>query len=102
MFRYYLLLAVYSLKRSRIITTLMILAIGLGIGASMTMITVLHVMSGDPLPDRSAQLYVPFIDPLPVSNDSKSAACGARRTSGRDGGGHAAGSAAASDASPIL
>jgi putative ABC transport system permease protein len=72
MFRYYLLLAVYSLKRSRIITTLMILAIGLGIGASMTMITVLHVMSGDPLPERSAQLYVPFIDPLPVSNDSKS------------------------------
>jgi putative ABC transport system permease protein len=38
----------------------------------MTMITVLHVMSGDPLPDRSAQLYVPLIDPMPVSNDTKS------------------------------
>ncbi|HTC26188.1 ABC transporter permease [Dyella sp.] len=72
MFGYYLLLALYSLKRSRVITTLMILAIGLGIGASMTMITVLHVMSGDPLPDRSAQLYVPLIDPMPVSNDTKS------------------------------
>jgi putative ABC transport system permease protein len=71
MFGYYLLLALYSLKRSRVITTLMILAIGLGIGASMTMITVLHVMSGDPLPDRSAQLYVPLIDPMPVSNDTK-------------------------------
>ncbi|GGA27087.1 ABC transporter permease [Dyella nitratireducens] len=68
MFRYYLLLAAYSFKRSRLLTALMILAIGLGIGASMTMITVLHVMSGDPLPGRSAQLYVPVIDPHPVSN----------------------------------
>lgn len=68
MFGYYLALAVRSLKRSRTITALMILAIGLGIGASMTMITVLRVMSGDPLPGRSAHLYVPFIDPHPLSH----------------------------------
>jgi len=68
MFGYYLLLAAYSFKRNRILTALMILAIGLGVGASMTMITVLHVMSGDPLPGRSAHLYVPVIDPHPVSN----------------------------------
>ena len=67
MFGHYLMLAVYSLKRSRLITALMILAIGLGIGASMTMITVLHVMSDDPLPGRSGQLYVPVIDPRPLS-----------------------------------
>lgn len=72
MFGYYFLLALYSLRRSRVITTLMILAIGLGIGASMTMITVLHVMSGDPLPDRSGQLYVPSIDPMPIRNETKS------------------------------
>jgi putative ABC transport system permease protein len=68
MLGYYGLLALYSFKRSRIITALMVLAIGLGIGASMTMITVLHVMSGDPLPGRSAQLYVPVIDPHPISD----------------------------------
>lgn len=69
MFAYYLTLAVYSLKRSRLITAMMILAIGLGIGASMTMITVLHVMSDDPLPGRSGQLYVPLIDAQPVSDN---------------------------------
>ncbi|GLQ93849.1 ABC transporter permease [Dyella acidisoli] len=67
MLGYYSLLALSSFKRSRIITALMVLAIGLGIGASMTMITVLHVMSGDPLPGHSAHLYVPVIDPHPIS-----------------------------------
>ena len=67
MFGYYLDLAWRSLKRTPILTGLMVLAIGLGIGAAMTMITVLHVMSGDPLPGRSAHLYRPFIDPLPLS-----------------------------------
>jgi putative ABC transport system permease protein len=41
----------------------MVLAIAVGIGASMTMLTVLHVLSGDPLPGRSAHLYYPQIDP---------------------------------------
>ena len=63
MFRYYLDLALRSLKRNRALTALMVLAIALGIGASMTTLTVLHVLSGDPLPGRSAQLYYPQIDP---------------------------------------
>ncbi|CAM5245280.1 ABC transporter permease [Rhodanobacter lindaniclasticus] len=66
MFGYYLDLALRSLKRSPILTGLMVLAIGLGIGASMTMVTVLHVMTNDPLPGRSAQLYTPHLDPLPL------------------------------------
>ena len=66
MFGYYLNLALRSLKRTPILTGLMVLAIGLGIGASMTMLTVLHVMTDDPLPGRSAQLYTPHLDPLPV------------------------------------
>ena len=69
MFGYYLTLALHSLKRSKVLTALMILAIGLGIGASMTMITVLHVMSGDPLPGRSAQLYVPQLDARPLARN---------------------------------
>ena len=63
---YYFALALRSLMRSRVLTALMVLAIGLGIGASMTMIAVLHAMSGDPLPGRSAQLYVPQLDPRPL------------------------------------
>jgi putative ABC transport system permease protein len=67
MFGYYLDLALRSLRHNKRLTTLMVLAIGLGIGASMTMITVLHVMSSDPLPGRSAQLYYPHLDPLPLN-----------------------------------
>jgi putative ABC transport system permease protein len=67
MFGYYLDLALRSLKRTPVLTGLMVLAIGLGIGASMTMLTVLHVMTEDPLPGRSAHLYVPHIDPLPAT-----------------------------------
>lgn len=67
MFSYYLDLAVHSLKRSPILTALMVLAIGLGIGASMTMITVLHVMSGDPLPGRSGTINAPHLNPLPLN-----------------------------------
>ncbi|MGH8377923.1 MAG: ABC transporter permease [Gammaproteobacteria bacterium] len=66
MFGYYLSLALHSLKRSPVLTGLMVLAIGLGIGASMTMITVLHVMTDDPLPGRSAKLFVPMLDPRPL------------------------------------
>lgn len=66
MFGYYLDLAWRSLMRNKVLTSLMVLAIGLGIGASMTMLTVLHVMSGDPLPGRSGHLYRPFINPLPL------------------------------------
>lgn len=63
MFSYYLDLAFRSLKRNKVLTALMVLAIALGIGASMTTLTVLHVLSGDPLPGRSAHLYYPQIDP---------------------------------------
>ena len=49
MFAYYLRLALLSLKRNRILTALMVAAIALGIGMSMTSLTVLHVMSGNPL-----------------------------------------------------
>ncbi|MBN8922570.1 MAG: ABC transporter ATP-binding protein [Rhodanobacter sp. 68-29] len=63
MFGYYLDLALHGLKRNRALTALMVLAIALGIGASMTTLTVLHVLAGDPLPGRSGSLYYPQIDP---------------------------------------
>jgi putative ABC transport system permease protein len=62
MFGYYLDLALRSLKRNKALTALMVIAIALGIGASMTTLTVLHVLSGDPLPGRSSTLYYPQLD----------------------------------------
>ena len=62
MFGYYLDLALRSLKRNKALTALMVLAIALGIGASMTTLTVLHVLSGDPLSGKSSTLYYPQLD----------------------------------------
>jgi putative ABC transport system permease protein len=64
-FGYYLELAIRSLKRNRLLTVLMVLAIAIGIGASMTTLTVMHLLSGDPLPSKSAHLYFPQVDPTP-------------------------------------
>ncbi len=57
MFGYYLDLALRSFGRNRMLTALMMLAIALGIGTSMTTLTVMHVLSGDPIPQKSAQLF---------------------------------------------
>ncbi len=62
MFGYYLKLAFRSLRRNIILTTLMVIAIGVGIGASMTMLTIFRAASGDPIPQKSSQLFVPQID----------------------------------------
>ncbi len=63
MFAYYCSLAMRSFKRNKALTALMVLAIALGIGASMTTLTVFHVLSGDPIPQKSDKLFYPRIDP---------------------------------------
>ncbi|GLQ98973.1 ABC transporter permease [Dyella mobilis] len=65
MFGYYVQLAFQSLRRNRVLTALMILAIAVGIGASMTTLTVMRILSGDPLPGRSAQIFYPQVDANP-------------------------------------
>ena len=62
MFGYYFNLALRSLQRNMVFTALMIIAIGVGIGASMTMLTIFRAASGDPIPQKSAQLFTPQID----------------------------------------
>lgn len=63
MFTYYLDLARRSLRRNVALTALMIVAIAFGVGASMTTLTVLHVLSADPIPGKSRQLYYVQLDP---------------------------------------
>ena len=62
MFSYYLKLGWLSIRRNPFLSALMIAAIAVGIGASMTIITVNHVMSGNPIPQKSDQLFYVQLD----------------------------------------
>jgi putative ABC transport system permease protein len=62
MFNYYLQLGLISLKRNPILTALMVLGIALGIAASMTSLTLLHIMGGDPIPWKSDKLHYVQLD----------------------------------------
>ena len=64
---YYFRLALRSLRANPMLSALMVLALAVGIGTCMTTLTVLHVLSGDPLPGRSAHLYYPQIDPRGIA-----------------------------------
>jgi len=70
MFIYYLQLALHSLKRSPALTALMIIIMAIGVAASMTTYAVFRAVSGDPLPDKSAQLFVPQIDNAGPQNNA--------------------------------
>jgi len=63
MFTYYLDLALRSLRRNVALTVLMLVAIAFGVGASMTTLTVLHVLSADPIPDKSDKLFYVQLEP---------------------------------------
>jgi putative ABC transport system permease protein len=62
MFGYYLKLAMKSIRRNPILSLLMVTAIGLGIGASMTTVTVNYLMSSNPIPHKSDQLFYVQLD----------------------------------------
>lgn len=62
MFSYYLQLGMRSLKRNPILTALMVFGIALGIAASMTTLTVMHLMGSDPIPWKSDKLHYVQMD----------------------------------------
>ncbi len=57
MFSYYVDLSWRSIKRTPLVSALMIIAIGIGIGVTMISLSVYHMMSLDPIPNKSSQLY---------------------------------------------
>lgn len=63
MFRYYFLLGIKSLRRNPALTALMVLTLAIGVAASVSTLTILHVMSGDPIPQKSDRLFTAIIDP---------------------------------------
>lgn len=68
MFRYYLGLGFRSLRRNPVLTALMVLTLSVGVAASMTTLTILRGMSGDPIPQKSDRLFVPLVDNRPAGN----------------------------------
>jgi len=73
MFAYYLRLAWISIRQSYGLSLLMVLAIGLGIGAAMTTVTVNYLMSANPIPTKSEQLFYVQLDswdPHQPANDN--------------------------------
>lgn len=62
MFAYNLGLALRNLRRNVGMTAVMIIAVSVGIGASMTLLTALRAMSADPIPAKSGRLFSVRID----------------------------------------
>ena len=62
MLRYYFLLGLRSLRRNPALTALMVLTLAIGVAASVSTLTILHVMSGNPLPHKRDRLFVPLLD----------------------------------------
>jgi len=62
MLTYYLRLALKSLRRTPVITALMIAAIALGVGVCITTLTVYRLMSGNPIKHRNDVLYAVTLD----------------------------------------
>jgi putative ABC transport system permease protein len=62
MFRYNLELAIHGLRRFPRSTVLVVLTVALGLAACMTTLTLLHVLTADPLPGRSQHMYQAWVD----------------------------------------
>ena len=65
MFTYYFDLALRSFRSARGLTALMVLTVAMGIGASITTLATFRALSGDPLPDHSADLLRVQLDARP-------------------------------------
>jgi putative ABC transport system permease protein len=59
MFRYYFSSGVRSLRRNPALTALMVLTLAIGVAASVATLTILHVMSGNPIPHKSDRSWSP-------------------------------------------
>lgn len=62
MLNYYIKLALLSIRRNPVLSALMMTAIAVGIGAFMTMLTVYHIQSGNPIWWKDEVLFHPQVD----------------------------------------
>jgi putative ABC transport system permease protein len=61
-FKYNIKLALKSMRRNPIMTVLMVAAVAVGIGVSMTTLTVYYMMSSNPIPEKSDVLFAITLD----------------------------------------
>lgn len=66
MLNYYLWLGWRNLRRNPVLTTLMVLILAIGVAASVSTLTILHVMSADPIPQKSQRLFTVELDSQPL------------------------------------
>ncbi len=66
MFIHYILLGLRSLRRNPALTALMVLTLAIGVAASVSTMTIVHIMSVDPIPAKSARLFTPMFDNGPL------------------------------------
>ncbi len=59
---YDLQLALTSIRKTPVLSALMVAAIGIGIGACMTIITIFYLMSANPSPEKSSALCAITLD----------------------------------------
>lgn len=62
MLTYYVQLALNNLRRHKLLTALTVLVMAIGIGVCMTALTVLQILSSDPIPQKSGKLFHPQLD----------------------------------------
>jgi putative ABC transport system permease protein len=62
MFKYNIKLALKSMRRNPVMTALMVAAIAVGIGVSMTTLAVFYMMSSNPIPEKSDVLFAITMD----------------------------------------
>jgi putative ABC transport system permease protein len=62
MFQYNVRLAIKSMRRNPMMTALMVAAVAVGIGISMTTLSVYHMMNGNPIPEKSDKLFAVTMD----------------------------------------
>jgi putative ABC transport system permease protein len=66
MWMHYFYLGLNSLKRNPVLTAITVLILAIGIAASMSTLTVLYIMGGNPIPHKSDRLFVPMLDTDPM------------------------------------
>ena len=62
MIAYNIKLATKSMRRNPMMTALMVAAIAVGIGISMTTLSVYYMMNGNPIPEKSDELFAVTLD----------------------------------------
>lgn len=69
MWGYYFRLALRGSRRSKALTTLVVVLMGFGVAACMVSYAVFRATAGDPIPAKSSRLFMPQLDSFGPANN---------------------------------